>query len=72
MDDMDKYKNKKAELRAWAKDDIVPTDLQWLCKAIAEIIEHLQAELEKEQEKCAEQGMRLMDFKEYQDLKGGK
>jgi hypothetical protein len=44
---MDKYKNKKAELRAWAKDDIVPADLQWLCTASAETIEILQAELEQ-------------------------
>jgi len=44
---MDKYKNKKAELRAWAKDDIVPSDLQWLCNATAEIIEQLQAENKK-------------------------
>lgn len=43
----DKYKNKKAELRAWAKDDIVSTDLQWLCNATAEIIEQLQAENKK-------------------------
>ncbi len=44
---MDKYANKKAELRAWAKDDIVPSDLQWLCTVAADIIERLQVEIEK-------------------------
>ena len=40
----DKYKNKKAELTAWSKHDIVPSDLQWLCKAAVEIIAHLQGD----------------------------
>ena len=49
---MDKYKNKKAELRAWAKDDIVPTDLQWLCKASADIIGQLQGKVEQLEKPC--------------------
>lgn len=39
---MDKHKNEKAELKLWAKDDIVPSDLQGLCKQAATSIAKLQ------------------------------
>ena len=41
---MNEYANKKAELEAWAKDDIVPADLQWLCLATVDIINRLETE----------------------------
>ena len=41
---MDIHKNEKSELRLWAKNDIVPSDLQELCKQAAASIAKLQAE----------------------------
>ena len=38
---MDVHKNEKDELRLWAKDDIVPGDLQELCKQAATSITRL-------------------------------
>ena len=42
----DKLKNEKSELLLWAKDDIVPTDLQVLCKSAANSIKQLETKLE--------------------------
>ena len=42
---MDVHKNEKTELRLWAKDDIVPGDLQELCKQAATSINKLQEQI---------------------------
>ena len=44
---MSNHKNEITELRLWAKDDIVPTDLQGLCKVAANSIKALRAENEQ-------------------------
>ncbi len=40
-DKMKDYTNKIIELRAWAKDDIVPADLKWLCTFAADELEKI-------------------------------
>ena len=50
---MDKYKNKKAELLAFAKMDEVPSDLQWLCEATVDIINRLQTDNKRLKRKIA-------------------
>ncbi len=44
---MDIHKNEKNELRLWAKDDIVPGDLQELCKQAATSITKLQKRIKE-------------------------
>lgn len=44
---MDIHKNEKDELRLWAKDDIVPSDLQELCKQAATSIATLQERIKE-------------------------
>lgn len=44
---MDIHKNEKSELRLWAKDDIVPRDLQALCKQAATSISKLQKRIKE-------------------------
>jgi len=48
---MDIHKNEKNELRLWSKDDIVPSDLQGLCKQAAGSIAKLQKRIKELEER---------------------
>ena len=58
---MDIHKNEKDELRLWAKDDIVPSDLQGLCKQAATSIAKLQERI-KELEAVIQAALRISDL----------
>jgi len=67
---MDIHKNEKNELRLWAKNDIVPSDLQGLCTQAASSIVKLQERIEEFETKI-EKAIILLKARNYVYLDNG-